>query len=126
MRGGNIIMKRLLITLIIIFNIIFVGCESNLNSLSIEEQKAVNNSIEFIKQSSFDSKDKINTRIIEIENATEVTWDVVFTKENTKVKEKAVDTTDWVVTIGNTSKHDFAVIVCDSSTQEVIGYIPIK
>jgi len=115
MSGGKIRLKKVLITIIILFNIIFVGCESNISSLSGEQQNAVKNSIEFIKKSSFASKSRIDTNIIKIENAT----------EDTKIEE-AVDSTDWVITIGDTSEHDFAVIVCDSSTHEVIGYIPIK
>jgi hypothetical protein len=126
MRGGNIIMKKLLIAFIVLLNIIFVGCESNISSLSVEEKKVVKNSIEFIKQSSFASKNNINTNIIKVESATEDTWDIVLARDHTKKEEKAVDSTDWVITIGNTSNHDFAVIVCDSSTHEVIGYIPIK
>ncbi|MDF2532131.1 MAG: hypothetical protein K0Q65_1712 [Clostridia bacterium] len=119
-------MKKLLIAFIVLLNIIFVGCESNISSLSVEEKKVVKNSIEFIKQSSFASKNNINTNIIKVESATEDTWDIVLARDHTKKEEKAVDSTDWVITIGNTSNHDFAVIVCDSSTHEVIGYIPIK
>jgi len=104
----------------------FVGCESNISSLSGEEQNVVKNSIEFIKKSSFTSKIRIDTNIIKIENATKDTWEIVLTKDDCKIEEEAVDSTDWVITIGDTSEHDFAVIVCDSSTHAVIGYIPIK
>jgi len=118
-------MKKVLITVIILISIIFVGCNSNISSHSGEQQSAVKNSIEFIKKSSFASKSRIDTNIVKIENITKDTWDLVLTEDNSKI-EAAVDLTDWVITIGKTTEHDFAVIVCDSSTQEVIGYIPLK
>ena len=31
----------------------------------------------------------------------------------------------WVFTIGNTSGYDFVQIVCDSRSEEVIGYLPV-
>lgn len=119
-------MKKVLVSLIILFSIIFVGCRSNMSTLSGEQQNAVKNNIEFIKKSSFASKSRMDTEIVKFENATKDTWDFVFTEDNSKIAEAAVDLTDWVITIGDTSEHDFAVIVCDSSTHEVIGYIPIK
>lgn len=93
--------------------------------LTSEQQKAVNNSINYIKNSSFTAKDRINTNTIKIESADEKTWEFVWSKDS-KVENNAVDSTDWIITIGDTSNHDFAVIVCDSNTYEVIGYIPIE
>jgi hypothetical protein len=46
--------------------------------------------------------------------------------KDSKVENNAVDSTDLIITIGDTSNHDFAIIVCDSNTYEVIGYIPIE
>lgn len=93
--------------------------------LTSEQQKAVNNSINYIKNSSFTAKDRINTNTIKIGSADEKTWEFVWSKDS-KVENNAVDSTDWIITIGDTSNHDFAVIVCDSNTYEVIGYIPIE
>ena len=119
-------MKRIFIPLIILLNItLFTGCNSKTSTLSAEEQKAVNNSIKFIKDSSFTSKNRIDTDIIEINNATKNTWKSVVSGDS-RAKENATDSTDWIITIGDTTHHDFAIIVCDSSTYEVIGFIPIK
>ena len=48
--------------------------------LTSEQQKAVNNSINYIKNSSFTAKDRINTNTIKIESADEKTWEFVSCK----------------------------------------------
>jgi len=118
-------MKRVLITFLILINVIlFAGCGLRGSSLTKEQRKAVDNCIEFINNSSFTQKDRIDTDIIKIENATENTWKYAR-YENSSRKKNDVDLTDWVITIGDTSFHDFAVIICESDTYKVIGYTPI-
>ena len=102
-----------------------VADSNNEISLSSEQQKAVQNSIDFIENSEFTSKDRIDPNIVTIQNADERTWELVYL-ENGKADEHAVDATDWIITIGDRSGHDFARIVCDRDTFEVIGYIPIE
>ena len=130
--------KRL-ISIILCTLLFTVGCSSgdsndvltleadsnNEISLSSEQQKAVNNSIDFIENSEFASKDRIDSKIISIKNADEKTWEFVYL-ENSKADKNSVDSTDWIITIGDRSGHDFARIVCDSDTFEVIGYMPIE
>ena len=94
-------------------------------SLSSEQQKAVQNSIEYIKNSELTSKDRIDTSLIKIDTAEENTWQSVYTNSG-KAEESTVDTTDWIITLGDRSGFDFAVIVCDSTTSEVIGYMPME
>lgn len=94
-------------------------------SLSSEQQEAVENSIAYIKNSELASKDKIDTSLIKIDTAEENTWQSVYT-DSGKAEESAVDTTDWIITLGDRSGFDFAVIVCDSTTSEVIGYMPME
>ena len=119
-------MKRLfVIFLSILIGIAFVGCDSKGSSLSAGQRKAVDNSMEFIIHSPFNTKDRIDTDIIKIENATENTWKSAW-YDGAQIKENGIDLTDWVITIGDTSYHDFACIVCDSSTYKVIGYIPTE
>lgn len=90
---------------------------------SLEVDKLLNKCIEYIKNSSFDSWRKINTNIVKILKVEETTMDYVFVE---KGREGLLDTSDFIYVIGQTSGHDFANIVCDSETKEVIGYIPIK
>lgn len=89
----------------------------------IENDKAYQNCIEYIENSSFDRWKKINTIIARAEKVTETIKESVVID---KGKESLLDTTDLIYIIGDTSEHDFANIVCDSETKEVIGYIPIK
>lgn len=133
-------MKNNKLIFIILCTLLFtVGCSSvdnndvstpeadtnNEISLSSEQQKAVNNSIDFIKNSEFDAKDRIDTSIITINNADEKTWEILYL-ENSKADKNSVDSTDWIITIGDRPGHDFTRIVCDSDTFEVIGHIPIE
>lgn len=108
----------------LLMSFVLVGCTTDQDSLLSKQQKAVNNSIAYIKNSSFSSKDSINTKVISISLATESTWRSVWDKDSI-VDESAIDSTDWVITIGESSGHDFAIIVCDSENSKVIGYKPI-
>lgn len=116
--------QRVAFSLILLLLTTFCGCNSDNSSLSFRQQKAVENSIKYIKKSSFSSKNRIDTSVIKIANATDVTWKSVWNSRNQNGEEE-VDTSDWVITIGSASAHDFAIIVCDSQTSKVIGYIPV-
>lgn len=121
-------MKRMLTPLLVLLIVIlFVVYDLKENLMSSGQQKAVANSIEFIRNSSFTSKRRIDTNIIIIENATESTWKAVYSKE-TKIEENSVDSTDWIIIIGDilSPSHDYTFIVCDSETYKVIGFIPIE
>lgn len=118
-------MKRYFIILIMIF-IIFTlsACSSKAESLFGEQQKAVDNSIEYIKNSSFRFKENINYDIVKIELAKENTWEIVRHPDY-KISKNMIDTTDLIITIGDiNSGHNYAMIVCDGMTYEVIGSIP--
>lgn len=128
LKGGNLTMKRMLTPLLVLLMVIlFVVYDLKENLMSSGQQKAVANSIEFIRNSSFTSKRRIDTNIIIIENATESTWKAVYSKE-TKIEENSVDSTDWIIIIGDilSPSHDYTFIVCDSETYKVIGFIPIE
>lgn len=117
--------KRLSAFFVLLLIISFSGCDARRGPLSAGQQKAVDNSIKFINNSSFTSKERIDTTIVKIENATDNTWKSVWNGDK-QIDENSIDTTDWVIYIGDRSDHAFAVIVCDSSTFKVIGYIPIE
>ena len=131
--NGGIMKKYWIIPLALMLLFTLVGCSAKKASietdpqisLSSEQQKAVQNSIEYIKNSELASKDRIDTSLIKIDTAEENTWQSVYTNSG-KAEESTVDTTDWIITLGDRSGFDFAVIVCDSTTSEVIGYMPIE
>ncbi len=116
--------KKLSLILSLAILMTLLGCSINDDSSSTKQEKAVSNSIAYIKNSSFTSKDLIDTKQISISLATQTTWKSVWDKES-PVDEGDVDSTDWIITIGDTSGHDFAIIVCDSESSKVIGYKPI-
>ncbi len=119
-------MKKIFSVLIIICLIFTLsGCNTKKESFPEGQQKAIENSTVFIKNSAFSSKGKIDYKVVKIENAVDKTWESVW-NDTHKIEESMVDSTDWVITIGEISGHDFAVIVCDSETYEVLGYIPIQ
>lgn len=119
-------MKRYILNLLIlILIIIFGGCSLKGDSLSDKQRKAVKNCIVYMETSLVDTE-RINKDIVEVRNATENTWKSVF-QDGKKIDQNAIDLTDWIFTIGDTSTagHDFMAIVCDSDTCEVIGVLPI-
>jgi hypothetical protein len=118
-------MIRIIKILLLLFLIIsFSGCNFEGSALSKDQQEAVTNSIDFINDSSFTAKERIDTDKIKITNPTDKTWKSVWYKGKS-IEENAIDSTDWIITIGDTSYYDFAIIVCDSDTCKVVGYIPI-
>ncbi len=120
-------MKRYFIILIMIYMIVTLSsCNSKVKSLFGEQQKAIDNSIEYIKNSSFRFKENINYDIVKIELAKENTWEMVRHPDY-NINKNMVDTTDLIITIGDmNSFHNYAIIVCDSTTYKVIGNIPIE
>ena len=131
--NGGIMKKYWIIPLALMLLFTLVGCSAKKASietdpqisLSSEQQEAVENSIAYIKNSELASKDRIDTSLIKIDTAEENTWQSVYT-DSGKAEESTVDTTDWIITLGDRSGFDFAVIVCDSTTSEVIGYMPME
>ena len=131
--NGGIMKKYWIIPLALMLLFTLVGCSAKKASietdpqisLSSEQQEAVENSIAYIKNSELASKDRIDTSLIKIDTAEENTWQFVYT-DSGKAEESTVDTTDWIITLGDRSGFDFAVIVCDSTTSEVIGYMPME
>jgi len=116
----EIIIKRIIMFLSLLILIIsLTGC-------NYIKQKAIANSISYIKNSPWeDLKKYIDLKKVDVKNARENTWKSVWTDKGL-LKENIVDATDWVIIIGDTKGHAFAVIVCDSKTGKVIGHIPIE
>lgn len=117
-------MKRLLtIFFVFLINLSFFGCGTKENLFSVKQQKAIDDSVKYLDNFTFSSEEGVNSDIIQIKNATESTWKLVSTLDDT-IDENDVDVNDWVITIGDTSKVDYAIIVYDCETEKVIGYIP--
>jgi len=119
-------MKRLFLTFLVLLIVNFsIGCNSKENSLSKGQKEAINNCIEYINNSAFTSKENIDTNIVKFDNATDNTWESVWFGGK-QVVSNVIDSSDWIITIGDTSGFDFNIFVCNSDTYEVLGYIPIE
>lgn len=105
--------------------LVLYGCSAQQSTMSAAQKKAVENSLVYISESDFSSKERIDKKRVEISSLTSGDLQFVWS-ENLQMEESALDTSDWVITIGDTSGHDFAVMICDSRTSEVLGYIPIE
>ena len=83
--NGGIMKKYWIIPLVLLILSSLAGCAPKKvsvetppqTSLSSEQQKAVQNSIEYIKNSELASKDRIDTSLIKIDTAEENTWQSV-------------------------------------------------
>ncbi len=105
--------------------LVLSGCSAQQSTMSATQKKAVENSLVYISESDFSFKDRINKKKFEIRSVTSGELQFVW-NDDLQMEESALDTSDWVITIGDTSGHDFAVMICDSRTSEVLGYIPIE
>ncbi len=90
------------------------------------QRAAYENCLEYIKNSSFSRKDFIDTGIVRIETLKEEQKDAVWIEVNGVEEYFGREQPEhWLFTIGDTSGHNFAMLVCNSETDSVIGYIPI-
>lgn len=73
--------------------------------------------------STFEQKDRVDTALVSIAQVTEGELAAAVSDEESAA---LLDGTDWAVTLGDTSGHDYAVLLCDSETLSVLGYVPIE
>ena len=76
----------------------------------------------WLAESAFDQKDRVDTAIVSVVPITEGDLEAAVCDDESAA---LLDRTDWAVTLGDTSGHDYAVLLCDSETLAVLGYVPI-
>lgn len=76
----------------------------------------------WLAASTFEQKDRVDTTLVSIAQVTEGELAAAVSDEESAA---LLDGTDWTVTLGDTSGHDYAVLLCDSETLSVLGYVPI-
>lgn len=118
-------MKKTAIVSGLLATFILIGCGAPKIRMSEAQQEAVENSLAYIARSRFSSKDRMDKAQIQISTVTNGDLKLVW-NEDLHLKESLLDTSDWVIRIGDPSGHDYAVMICDSETSEVLGYIPIE
>lgn len=96
--------------------------ENSIQLENLKNEQKYQNCLKYIENSSFESWKTINIDIVESQKINETVKEYVSIE---KGKELLLDSSDLIYTIGDTYAHNFANIVCDNETNEVIGYIPV-
>lgn len=76
----------------------------------------------WLADSTFDQKDRVDTALISVVRVTEGDLAAAVCDDESAA---LLDGGDWAVTLGDTVGHDYAVLLCDSETLAVLGYVPI-
>lgn len=76
----------------------------------------------WLAASTFEQKDRVDTTLVSIAQVTEEELAAAVCDEESAA---LLDAADWAVTLGDTSGHDYAILLCDSETLAVLGYVPI-
>lgn len=76
----------------------------------------------WLADSAFDQKDRVDTTLVFVAPVTEGDLAAAVCDGESAA---LLDGTDWAVTLGDTVGHDYAVLLCDSETLAVLGYVPI-
>lgn len=77
----------------------------------------------WLADSTFDQKDRVDTTLVSVAPVTQGELAAAVCDEESAA---LLDGTDWTVTLGDTSGHDYAVLLCDSETLAVLGYVPTE
>ena len=76
----------------------------------------------WLAASAFDQKDRVDTALISVVQVTEGDLAAAVCDGESAA---LLDGGDGAVTLGDTVGHDYAVLLCDSETLAVLGYVPI-
>ena len=77
----------------------------------------------WLEGSSFEQKDRVDATLAAVARVTQE--ELAAAVCDSAGQQALLDDTDWAVTLGDTSGHDFAILLCDSETLAVLGYVPI-
>ena len=76
----------------------------------------------WLAESAFDQRDRVDTSLMTVTPVTEGDLAAAICDDGST---ELLDDADWVVTLGDTAGHDFAILLCDRETLTVLGYVPI-
>ena len=103
-------------------------------TLQLTEQTRINqfraayeNALTFLGQSQFDAKDRIDRTAFSVRLLREEEEPSVWMALRMRAEDYFAQAAGphWVLTIGDTSGHDFAMLVANCQSGEIIGYLPI-
>lgn len=78
----------------------------------------------WLAASDLECRDRVDTGLVSAAPVTE--GDLAAAVCGGEEQRALLDGTDWAVTVGDTAGHDFAVLLCDSQTLAVLGYVPVE
>ena len=96
--------------------------ESEPDQGAVDTLKA--NCAAWLENSALEQRDRVDTGLVSVAPITQ--GDLAAAVCDDAEGQALLDGTDWAVTLGDTSGHDFVVLLCDSQTLEVLGYVPIE
>lgn len=77
----------------------------------------------WLSASTFEQKDRVDTTLVSVAPVTQ--GELASAVCDGEDRQALLDAADWAVTLGDTSGHDYAILLCDSETLAVLGYVPI-
>ena len=96
--------------------------ESEPDQGAVDTLKA--NCAAWLENSALEQRDRVDTGLASVATITQ--GDLAAAVCDDAEGQALLDGTDWAVTLGDTSGHDFVVLLCDSQTLEVLGYVPTE
>ena len=96
--------------------------ESESDQGAVDTLKA--NCAAWLENSALEQRDRVDTGLASVATITQ--GDLAAAVCDDAEGQALLDGTDWAVTLGDTSGHDFVVLLCDSQTLEVLGYVPTE
>lgn len=96
--------------------------ESEPDQGAVDTLKA--NCAAWLENSALEQRDRVDTGLVSVATITQ--GDLAAAVCDDAEGQALLDGTDWAVTLGDTSGHDFVVLLCDSQTLEVLGYVPAE
>ena len=106
----------------------FAGClaaESDAQTLDEDTLAQLTaNCAAWLADSTLEARDRVDTTQVSVLPVTE--GEMAAAVCDGEEQRALLDGTDWAVTVGDTAGHDFAILLCDSGTLAVLGYVPVE
>jgi len=93
--------------------------------LSREHRLAVEKSIEYVMESPWENRLRIDFSKVDIGKIPSELYDSLWTHDGPVVL-ASIDSSDFLVELGSSDGHDFAGLIFDKEKGEIIGYLPIQ
>lgn len=118
--------KTIAVLSILFITLFSASCSKPQPAEDPSDEELVNIAKTYVNNSTFAAKDKIDYSICTIRTIKEtndggITDAIVLDNQNDNINDD-----DILITVGETSEHNFAVLLIDRKILEVKGYLPLK